>query len=90
MIKEEKAGDEGNGREDDAEKTKAVRSFVLFSSVKETAEPWYPPLLSLRDDMMDPDQRGEEEGKEENASSPFPRRRRRRSPGLLFSCIFIR
>ena len=58
-MKEEKGRDEGNGCEDDTEETKAARSFVSFSSVKETAGPWYPPLLSLRDDMMDPDRRGE-------------------------------
>ena len=58
-MKEEKGGDKGNGGEDDAEETKAVRSFVSFSSVKETTEPWYPLLLSLGDDMMDSDWRGE-------------------------------
>ena len=58
-MKKEKAGDEGNGDENDAEKMKAARSFVSFSSVKETTEPWHPPLLSLGDDMMDPDRRGE-------------------------------
>ena len=58
-MKEENGGDEGNGGEDDAEDTKATRSFVSFSSVKETTEPWCPPLLSPGDDMMDPDRRGE-------------------------------
>ena len=58
-MEEEKGGDEGNGGEDEVEETKAVRSFVSFSSVKETAEHWYPPLLSLGDDMMNSDRRGE-------------------------------
>ena len=58
MKKEKKGGDEENGGKDGAEETKATRSFVSFSSVKETAGPWYPPLLSLRDDMMDPDRGG--------------------------------
>ena len=59
MKERRRGGDEGNGGEDDAEETKAARSFVSFSSVKEMTEPWYPPLLSLGDDMMDPDRRGE-------------------------------
>ena len=58
-MKEEKGGDEGNDGKDDAEETKAAWSFVSFSSVKEMTEPWYPPLLSLGDDMTDSDRRGE-------------------------------
>ena len=38
-MKEEKAGDKGNGGEGDAEETKVARSFVSFSSVKEMTEP---------------------------------------------------
>ena len=57
-MKEEKGGDEGNGGEDNVEETKAARSVVSFSSVKETTEPWYPPLLTQGDEMMDPDRRG--------------------------------
>ena len=56
-MKEEKGGDKGNSGKDDAEETEAARSFVSFSSLKETTEPWHPHLLSLGDDMMDPDQR---------------------------------
>ena len=48
-MKEEKGGDEGHGGEDDANETKTARSFISFSLVKKTTEPWYPPLLSLRD-----------------------------------------
>ena len=58
-MKKEKGGDEGSGGKDGGEETKATRSFVSFSSVKETTEPWYHPLLFLGDDMMDPDRRGE-------------------------------
>ena len=47
-MKEEKGGDEGNSDKDDAEETKAARSFVSFSLVKEATKPWYPPLLSSR------------------------------------------
>ena len=38
-MKEEKGGDKGNGDKDDAEETKAARSFVSFSSVKEMMGP---------------------------------------------------
>ena len=41
-------GDEENVGKDDAEKTKAACSFFSFSLVKETTEPWYPPLLSVK------------------------------------------
>ena len=58
-MKEEKGRDEGNGGKDDTKETKAARSFVSFSSVKETTEPWYPSLLIQGDNMMDPDRRGE-------------------------------
>ena len=44
-----------NNSEDNAEETKAAHSFVSFSFEKETKEPCHPPLLSLGDDMMDPD-----------------------------------
>ena len=30
----------------------------VFSSEKETKEPWHPPPASLGDDMMDPDPEG--------------------------------
>ena len=43
---------------DDSEETNAARSFVSFSSEKETKEPWPPPLLSLGDDMLNPDPEG--------------------------------
>ena len=48
-------GNKGNGNTDDAKEKDAARSFISFSSEKETEEPWPPPLLSLRDIMMDPD-----------------------------------
>ena len=46
--------DEGNGNADDT-KEKNVTSFVSSSSEEETKERWPPPLLSLGDDMLDPD-----------------------------------
>ena len=48
-------GNKGNGDADDAKEKNAARSFVFFSTEKETKELWPPPLLSLGDVMMDPD-----------------------------------
>ena len=48
-------GNKGNGDEDDVKENIVARSFVSFSSEKETKEPWHPTLLSLGDVMMDPD-----------------------------------
>ena len=64
-MKEEKGGDEGNNDENDAEEMKAARSFVSFSLVKETMEPWYSPLLSL----------GEENTKAPGGREPWRGRR---------------
>ena len=64
-MKEAKGGDKGNGGEDNTEETKTKWSFVVsFSFVKESTESWYPPLLSLGDDMTEPDRRGEYVGVE--------------------------
>ena len=46
-------GVEGNDDVDDADETNAARSFVSFSSEKETKEPWPPPLLYLSEVMLD-------------------------------------
>ena len=48
--------DDDNNDGDDEEETSAARSFISFPLEKETEEPCHPPLLSLGDDMMDPDQ----------------------------------
>ena len=46
-------GNEGIGSADDANKKDAAWSFVSFSLEKETKEPWPPPLLYLREVMLD-------------------------------------
>ena len=49
-------GNKENREADNGMEKDAARSFVSFSSEKETKEPWHPPpLLSLGDVMVDPD-----------------------------------
>ena len=47
MVEEENRGDGGYRDADDEEETNTARSFVSFSSKKETKEPWPPSLLYL-------------------------------------------
>ena len=54
-------GDDNNDGNDDnnKEETNAAQSFVACFLEKEMKEPWHLPLLvSLEDDMMDPDPEG--------------------------------
>ena len=40
-------GNEGNSDADNTKEENVVRSFVSFSSEKETKKPWPPPLLHI-------------------------------------------